>query len=290
MASVNSRQKNQVVLCLSGGMDSTALLLHYLSQGFFVHGISFDYGQKHRIELDRLQSNLAYFNQHGITQIQWKLIDLTSTTELLASALTNQEIDVPLGHYEDSSMKSTFVPNRNAIFCSIAYGFSLSLAEKFNQLVKLGLGVHSGDHAIYPDCRPEFYAALLHAFQIGNWNSERVELELPYLHLNKSDILVDARESIDALQLDFATVFRNTCSSYLPDAQGRSLGQTGSDVERILAFHRLGWIDPIEYQVSWPEAVQRALDLERNFQARLPGESAAADQPPDSERKFNVGG
>ena len=288
MSTSNSRKQENIVLCLSGGMDSTALLLHYLSRGFLVHGVSFDYGQKHRIELERLQSNLTYLRQQGITQIQWKLIDLTSTTQLLASALTRQDVAVPLGHYEDALMKSTFVPNRNAMFCSIAYGFALSLAQEHHSPIKLGLGVHSGDHAIYPDCRPEFYSALLHAFKIGNWNSERVELELPYLHFNKSDILIDARESVDALQLDFATVFRNTCTSYLPDAHGRSLGQTGSDVERILAFHRLGWSDPIEYQVPWPQAVQRALELERDFTARLPGESAVADQAPELEGKLKV--
>jgi 7-cyano-7-deazaguanine synthase len=185
--------------------------------------------------------------------------------QLLDSALTNAAVEVPLGHYEQASMKSTFVPNRNAIFCSIAFGHALSIAQTANSTVQFGLGVHSGDHAIYPDCRPEFYQALMHAFEIGNWNSELVRLALPYLHSNKAGILHDARASIVALGLDFDTVFRNTCTSYAPDAQGRSSGLTGSDVERILAFHQLGWVDPIDYQMPWPQAVAGALELEREF-------------------------
>ena len=278
LITMSTQVSQQIVLCLSGGMDSTALLLRYLAQGYFVHGISFDYGQKHRLELDRLQANLAYFRQQGISSIHWSLVDLSTTNQLLASALTSSDVDVPLGHYEQASMKSTFVPNRNAIFCAIAYGHALSIAERTAQSVKLGLGVHSGDHAIYPDCRPDFYKALLHAFQIGNWNSERIQLELPYLHWNKADILKDARRAVDQLNLNFATVFRNTCTSYLPDSQGRSLGLTGSDVERILAFHQLGWVDPLDYQVPWQDAVEQALVLEQKSRADGPRVPPSSDQ------------
>ncbi len=118
---------------------------------------------------------------------------------------------------------------------------------------------------IYPDCRPEFYEALFKAFTIGNWDSERVEMYLPYLNDDKVGILKDAQESIAHLRLDFETIFRNTCTSYQPDSEGRSSGLTGSDVERILAFHALGLRDPIEYQSSWDEMVKQAVQLEQEF-------------------------
>lgn len=259
--------QDAAVLCLSGGMDSTALLLRFLARGAFVYGIGFDYGQKHRIELDRLQANMAYLRERGLSQFEWRKVDLTSLNPLLSSALTSADIEMPLGHYEQQSMRSTFVPNRNAIFCSIAYAYALSLAEQLQRQVGLGLGVHAGDHAIYPDCRPEFYSSLWKAFQVGNWNSASVELEIPYLHLDKVQILVDAQESIQKLGLDFDTIFRNTCTSYQPDAAGRSHGLTGSDVERILAFHRCGLVDPIEYQLPWPDVVAQSLALESAFRA-----------------------
>jgi 7-cyano-7-deazaguanine synthase len=273
---MSKNQTTDFVLCLSGGMDSTALCLRYLAAGCTVHGISFDYGQKHRIELDRLRANLAYFQKHGVEPIDWRLMDLSDLGQILSSALTDPNIPVPSGHYQHESMKRTFVPNRNAIFASIAYGFALSVADREDGPVRLALGVHAGDHDIYPDCRPEFYEALARAFQIGNWGSDRVSVELPYLRWNKVDILRDARASVDKLKLDFDQVFRNTCTSYAPDSQGRSSGWTGSDVERILAFHALGWVDPLEYQAPWSDVVRRALDWERDFRQTSAGR---ADTP-----------
>lgn len=251
------------MLCLSGGLDSTALALHFLAQNQRVFGVSFDYGQSHRLELERLQANLVLWRERNRGLADWTLIDLRSINRLLRSALTDPDIPMPFGHYADASMRATFVPNRNALFAAVAYGYALSLSERLDQSVGLGLGVHAGDHAIYPDCRPAFYDALWQAFRIGNWNSERIELRLPYLNWSKSDILRDARRSCERLGLDFEAVFRNTCTSYLPDATGRAQGLTGSDVERILAFHRLGWVDPLEYQQPWDEVVRQALEAER---------------------------
>ena len=132
----------------------------------------------------------------------------------------------------------------------------------------LSLGVHSGDHAIYPDCRPEFYTALQQAFEIGNWDSDQVGFYLPYLDGDKASILKDAEESIAKLELDFDTIFRNTCTSYLPDTDGRSHGLTGSDVERILAFRTIGRKDPIEYRDDWEVVVREATRLQQEFERR----------------------
>ena len=262
MNPANATEPKTAVVCLSGGMDSTSLLLRLLNQQRTVHAISFDYGQKHRLELERLQANLKYLSENN-HKVDWRLIDVSSLKTMLHSSLTDDDWDVPQGHYEQDNMKETVVPNRNAIFASIAYAQALSLATKNNTDVALCLGVHSGDHAIYPDCRPEFYEAIFHAFTIGNWDAERVSMYLPYLEWDKHQILQDAQNSAANLNLDFQTVFRNTCTSYAPDASGKSHGLTGSDVERILAFHKLGTPDPLEYQLPWQQVVEEAIRLEK---------------------------
>ncbi len=106
-------------------MDSTALLLHLLAQGREVFGLSFDYGQKHRIELARLLANLDYLRLHDFV-VKWELLDVSKLGRLFHSALTSSNWEVPKGHYKQENMKQTVVPNRNAIFSSIAYGYALS--------------------------------------------------------------------------------------------------------------------------------------------------------------------
>ena len=160
-------------------------------------------------------------------------------------------------------MKQTVVPNRNAIFSSILYARALSIAISQNCQVRIALGVHSGDHEIYPDCRPEFYHSLEKAFSIGNWESDRVSFHLPYISFDKTNILQDAWESCTSLGLDFDIVFSNTNTSYNPDSNGRSSGRSGADVERILAFHAIGRVDPLEYVYDWDSVLNYALDQER---------------------------
>jgi len=243
-------------------MDSTSLLLRLLAEGRKVYGLSFDYGQKHRIELARLKANLTYLRDHDL-EIDSQSLDMSKLGSLFHSALTDSNWTVPTGHYEQENMKQTVVPNRNAIFSSIAYGYALSIAVQEDSEVDFCLGVHSGDHAIYPDCRPEFYEAIFKAFQLGNWDAEKVFLHVPYINMDKTEILRDADESIKGLGLDFDTIFKNTCTSYQPDKDGKSHGLTGSDVERILAFHEFGRPDPIQYRGTWEEVVEKALKLEK---------------------------
>ncbi len=257
-----NEKARRAVICLSGGMDSSSLLLNLLAKGMTVYGISYDYGQKHRIELSKLKELLDFLNGQGFP-VEHQLVDVSVLGHLYHSALTDEDWKVPEGFYEKPNMKETVVPNRNAIFAAIAYGYALSIAVKHQEDVALALGVHSGDHAIYPDCRPDFYEAIYRAFAIGNWDSERVHLYLPYLMLDKHRILQDAQKSCGQLGLEFNEVFRRTLTSYEPDAQGRSSGKTGSDVERILAFHQLGVEDPIEYVDPWPVVLKRALELEQ---------------------------
>lgn len=252
----------RAVMALSGGMDSTSLLIRLLADGAKVSCVSYHYGQKHTIEVDRATKNIEYLRSRG-HEVDHKIVDLIGAMSLFESALINDEKIVPEGHYEEEQMKATVVPNRNAIFASILYGYALSIAERESTDVSIALGVHSGDHAIYPDCRPEFYHALDHAFTIGNWDSERISFYLPYLEGDKVTILKDALSACDVAGLNFDKVFANTITSYNPDEQGRSSGRSGSDVERILAFNALDLIDPIEYREPWSVVLEKALETER---------------------------
>ena len=256
----------KAVISLSGGMDSTGLLVHLLAQGYEVYALSFYYGQKHRVELTRANKNAEYLKTKGY-KVHQMVSDISGAMSVFDSALTSDDIDVPEGHYEQDNMKATVVPNRNAIFASVIYGYALSLATKFNEEVIIGLGVHSGDHAIYPDCRPEFYEAIEKAFKIGNWDSDKVNFYLPYLDGDKYTILQDAEQAIDKLDgVEFDTIFANTNTSYNPDELGRSSGKSGADVERILAFNQLGRKDPVEYVDTWENVLEGALQLEKEYQ------------------------
>ena len=277
------------VMALSGGMDSTSLLLRLIREGNSVYTIGFNYGQKHIVELERAEQNIAYLEKNGYKVIH-KVVDLSSLMSMFSGSLTSKE-EVPTGHYEEEQMKSTVVPNRNAIFSSIIYGYALSLSNELSTNVSISLGVHSGDHAIYPDCRPEFYKILNHAFEIGNWDAENVSLELPYIDGDKESILQDAIVSCDVLKLDFDTIFTNTNTSYDPDELGRSSGKTGADIERILAFHAIGRKDPVEYQDDWSTVLSHALAIESEhmdkvYREKLTGLQYQVTRNSATERAF----
>ena len=125
--------------------------------------------------------------------------------------------------------------------------------------------MHSGDHAIYPDCREEFYVKLMKSFEIGNWNSDNIELYLPFLKFDKSEIIQDALLSSKQLKLNFNTIFKNTLTSYAPNSKGISNGKTASDIERILAFDKIGLKDPISYKESWNKVLSHAKKMENKY-------------------------
>ena len=271
--------KKQAVLSLSGGMDSSTLLLHLLANDYEVTALSFDYGQKHKIELLRAESLVEYINAANCGcngkpiygNIIHKTIFLTGLTSLLNSALVEGGKDVPEGHYEQDNMKATVVPNRNKIFSSIVQAVALSIATTGEKKeVAIALGIHAGDHAIYPDCRQEFRDADMEAFRIGNWDSELVNFYTPYLELNKFDILKDGELACQKLGLNFDEVYKRTNTSYKPieikhyTELGNPAGsvwysdyKSAASVERIEAFIRLGRPDPVAYAdlengpVSW---------------------------------------
>jgi 7-cyano-7-deazaguanine synthase len=290
----------QAVLSLSGGMDSSSLLLHLLANGYEVTALGFDYGQKHKVELERAKSLVQYINDGYDSEaenipyqkVKYQIIKLDGLQELLNSALVTGGVDVPEGHYEQDNMKATVVPNRNKIFSSLIQAAALSIATKnigddcaIGQPVDIAMGIHAGDHAIYPDCRQEFRDADFEAFKIGNWDADLVSVYTPYLEVTKFEILEDGLRACEALGLDFDEVYKRTNTSYKPikittenkwfktDDEGNVYGdeqttlvdiwysdyKSAASVERIEAFIKLGRPDPVAYAdetgpVTWEVA------------------------------------
>ena len=249
-----SKKKKNVVISLSGGMDSSTLLLRCLKEYENVVGISFDYGQKHKVELERAQELVNYLNEelkiYNLPKdiVTYKVIKLDGLVDLLDSALVEGGDDVPEGHYENSNMKETVVPNRNKMFASIAQAVALSVANKTKETCDIALGIHAGDHAIYPDCRQEFRDADDKAFREGNWDADRVDYFTPYLETDKLGILKDGQELVKELGIGFKEVYKRTNTSYKPYPSGNSDYKSASSVERIEAFIDLGVEDPVQYE------------------------------------------
>jgi 7-cyano-7-deazaguanine synthase len=217
------------VLIASGGMDSTVTAYELRARGSDVSLLSFDYGQRHRTELEHL-GKIA--ERLGVPH---QSVDLTDVGRLLGgSALTDASVEVPDGHYSDQSMRSTVVPNRNMIMLSIAAGVAVSRGAGI-----VAFGAHAGDHPIYPDCRPTFFEQLGKAVQAGNegFLADGFRLEAPFLHLTKADIARRGHE--------LGVPFELTWSCY----KGGSVhcGTCGTCVERREAFTLAGVADPTEY-------------------------------------------
>lgn len=216
---------NKVVVIYSGGMDSFTVLNRALKDGKEVFALSFDYGQRHVKELTCAGKVCTSLN------IKHKVIDISSINELLAGSSLTDNIDIPEGHYEAENMKSTVVPNRNMILLSLAVGYAVSVGAS-----QVYYGAHSGDHAIYPDCRPEFVQKMNDVCQIANYES--VEIFSPYLTVDKTAILADGI----SMGLDYSDTW--TCYN----GREKACGKCGSCQERLEAFNDNKITDPIEYE------------------------------------------
>jgi 7-cyano-7-deazaguanine synthase len=214
---------------VSGGMDSTVLTAYIKHLGIDkLHGVGFNYGQRHNKEL-----TFAANNRFIDT---WHEVNLQNLNVLLqGSSLTSADIEVPDGHYAEESMKATVVPNRNMIMLSIAIGYAVSLKADAG----VWFGVHAGDHFIYPDCRPEFVDAISHAAMVGTdgFSNGDMEVRAPFSNMTKAQI---ARMGYE-LDVNFA----KTWSCY----KGGEVhcGRCGTCVERKEAFRVAQVIDPTAY-------------------------------------------
>jgi 7-cyano-7-deazaguanine synthase len=216
----------KVVVVYSGGMDSFTVLNTAIQNGLDVYALSFDYGQKHSKELEVAAQVCRTLG------VSHKVVDITAINSLMANSSLTGDTKIPEGHYEDDSMKSTVVPNRNMVLLSMAIAYAVSL-----EAGKVYYGAHSGDHHIYPDCRPEFVDAMNAVSKIANYQS--VEIVTPFLYSSKGDILKAGL----SLNLDYA----NTWTCY--NGREKSCGKCGACCERLDAFREQGKTDPLDYEI-----------------------------------------
>lgn len=218
---------SRIVVALSGGMDSTTVLAEALFQGHQVaRAVGFTYGSKHNAYENKAAQAVA-----DMLRVPFKIIDLTEVMGNFKSNLMKTGGEIPEGHYEAASMAATVVPGRNLIFASILTGVAWSLDAS-----EVWLGIHAGDHAIYPDCRPDFAMAMDQAIQLGT--DRKVRLAFPYININKTDIIARGRR--------FGTPYQLTRTCY--KNQPVACGKCGSCQERLEAFNRNNISDPIEYE------------------------------------------
>lgn len=212
------------VIIISGGMDSTTLL--YDMQERIALGLSFDYGSNHN------EREIAFAKLHcerlGVRHI---VIRLGFMHDYFKSSLLSGADAIPEGHYADDNMRSTVVPFRNGIMLAIAAGIAESEGLKYVMMAN-----HGGDHAIYPDCRPEFVSAMSAATKAGTYPG--IEVLAPYTDLTKTDIALRGKQ----LGIDYA----ETWSCY--KGGERHCGKCGTCVERREALHDAGIKDTTEYE------------------------------------------
>jgi 7-cyano-7-deazaguanine synthase len=222
--------ERRAVAVVSGGLDSTTMAYALRAQGYSLDAIAFDYGQRHRKELtcaERMARDL---------EAPFTLIDLHAAgiaSVLSGSALTDDSVTVPDGHYADESMKITVVPNRNAIMLSIACALAVT-----RDAGAVAFGAHTGDHFIYPDCRPEFVRAFDAMVNIAVEGLASIEILAPFLSMTKADIVT--------LGAELHVPFERTWSCY----KGGALhcGTCGTCYERREAFALARVVDPTIYE------------------------------------------
>ena len=218
----------KAVVIYSGGMDSFTILNKALKEGYELYALTFNYGQRHSKEIEFAKDVCAELG------INHRIIDITAINQLLQSSslTTSSSIDIPEGHYEAANMKSTVVPNRNMILLSLAIGYAVDIGAS-----KVYYGAHSGDHAIYPDCRPDFVHAMNKVAKLANY--EPVDIVTPYLNSSKTEILADGL----SIGLDYGKTW--TCYN----GREKACGKCGSCIERLEAFAENNATDPLPYEI-----------------------------------------
>lgn len=217
--------KEKAVVIYSGGMDSFTILNQALAEGYELYALTFDYGQKHSKEIQYATNVCAELG------VNHKIIDITAINQLLQSSSLTSDKEIPEGHYEAANMKSTVVPNRNMILLSLAIGYAVDIGAN-----KVYYGAHSGDHAIYPDCRPDFVHAMNRVAKLANY--EPVDIVTPFLNSSKDEILAAGLK----MNLDYGKTW--TCYN----GREKACGKCGSCIERLEAFELNNATDPLPYE------------------------------------------
>lgn len=227
-----------VILC-SGGVDSVTLAYKVAKERELTRLLTFDYGQRHAKEVEFAARTAKRLGAgHDVVDIR-ALAQFLSSSSLIAGAADA----IPDGHYAQDTMKSTIVPNRNAIMLTIAFGIASGM-----QADAVGIAVHSGDHFIYPDCRPAFVDAFRAMQEKALEGMGEVALFAPFVQTTKAGIVAEAAK--------LGVPFAETWSCYKGGTH--HCGRCGTCVERAEAFHLAGIADPTVYEDAdyWKEAVR----------------------------------
>lgn len=219
----------KATIVFSGGMDSTTVAHYYRDKGYELVLLTFDYGQRHRKEIEFAKLTAKKL------KAEHEIIDISGIKHLLKGSALTDDIDVPHGHYEESSMSATVVPNRNAIMASLAYGVA-----SCNGSDVVALGIHKGDHHIYPDCREDFLTSMNESMRLATrgHRKEGLKLAAPFVNMSKTDI---ARVGSD-WGVDYSLTW--TCYA----GEDIHCGKCGACQERKESFIDSGTPDPTEYK------------------------------------------
>ncbi|HBR39646.1 MAG TPA: 7-cyano-7-deazaguanine synthase QueC [Sulfitobacter pontiacus] len=228
-----------IVIC-SGGLDSVSLAHMVAAKRKLTGLVSFDYGQRHRKELDYAALCAKRLD------VPHDIIDMRGIGAALTGSALTDDVDVPDGHYAEETMRVTVVPNRNAIMLTVAYGIAAARGDQ-----AVATAVHGGDHFIYPDCRPDFTQAFEFMQYMALDGYADVSLYTPFVHRSKADIVTEGQRH--------NTPFAETWSCYKGGVH--HCGRCGTCVERREAFDLAGVADPTQYDDPdfWAEAVKRKI-------------------------------
>jgi 7-cyano-7-deazaguanine synthase len=228
-----------IVIC-SGGLDSVSLAHMVAAKRKLTGLVSFDYGQRHRKELDYAALCAKRLD------VPHDIIDMRGIGAALTGSALTDDVDVPDGHYAEETMRVTVVPNRNAIMLTVAYGIAAARGDQ-----AVATAVHGGDHFIYPDCRPDFTQAFEFMQYMALDGYAEVSLYTPFVHRSKADIVTEGQRH--------NTPFAETWSCY--KGGEHHCGRCGTCVERREAFDLAGVADPTQYDDPdfWAEAIKRKI-------------------------------
>lgn len=220
---------SEAVAIVSGGMDSITLAYLLNSEGYDLHLLSVEYGQRHRKEIGYAKRCAERLGA------SFEIADISGVGRLLSGSALTDDVDVPHGHYAAENMAVTVVPNRNAIMLSIAYGVAVARGSKL-----VACAVHAGDHYVYPDCRSQFIEAFeaMERRAVEGFGDPSLRLHAPFLEKSKAEIA--------EIGMALKVPYEDTWSCY----EGGDLhcGLCGTCNERKEAFELAGVLDPTEYR------------------------------------------